>query len=75
MAGIAIYTYFFVLCEEFLTLTLLGGLFFLEEGIVNLGGINASNVNLSAGAEGVDLVDSSEGDTVDLEWTCHEEES
>ena len=38
----------------------------LEQSIIDLGDINATDVNLGAGGDGVGLVDSLEGNTVDL---------
>ena len=69
------FTYLFVFGKELFTLTLLGCFLLLEESVINLGSINSSQVDLGAGAEGVDLVHSSEGHSVDLEGACHEQQS
>ena len=68
-------SYFFVFREELLVLALLGSLFSLEQGIINLGHINTSQIDLGAGGDGVGLVHSSEGNTIDLVGTSHQQQS
>ena len=68
-------SYFFVLCEELLVLALLGSLFSLEESIVNLAHIDTSQLDLGAGSDGVGLVHSSEGHTIDLVGASHQEQA
>jgi len=63
-----------VLSEELLGSGSLG-LGFLGEGLVSDGGFDGGDVDLEAGAEGVDLVDSLERDTVDLVWAGDGEEA
>ena len=46
-----------------------------EESIVQLGGINLRNINLGGGWDNVGLVDSSERNSVDLEWSSDQEKS
>ena len=61
--------------EEFLLSLLLALLFFLEQRVFNLGYIYSVQSYLSAGGDGVSLVHSLEGDSVDLVRSCNEEES
>ena len=51
------------------------GLGLLGEGLVVKSGFDTRDVDLQAGAEGVDLVDSLEWDTIDLVWTGDGEEA
>jgi hypothetical protein len=62
--------------SEELLLTGLGGLLLLlEELLVDLRNINTLDIDLGAGGQGVSLVDSLEGDTIDLVGAGHEQEA
>lgn len=61
--------------KESLRIGLLGLVVTSEESILNLGDINASNVDLGAGGESVDLVDALKRHTVDLVGATDEQET
>jgi len=61
--------------EESFGISLLGLVVTDEHLIIDLGHINASNVNLGAGGEGVDLVDALKGHTVDLVGSGNKEQA
>jgi len=61
--------------EELVLASLLGLGVLLEEFVVDLGSIDTLNVNLGAGAQSVSLIDSLEGNSVDLVGASDEQET
>lgn len=61
--------------EELLSSLLLGSFLLFEQSIFDLGDVHSAEGNLSAGGQGVGLVHSLQGNSVDLVGAGNEEET
>ena len=61
--------------EELFSTLLLGSFLLFEQSIFDLGDVDSSDGNLGAGGQGVGLVDSLQGNSVDLVGAGNEEET